>query len=73
MGFDSIERHAVEVSGLTVEEIRQASPSGLRQYLVEKNQKGLSFNSEFPAIGRGNVLRDIITSKELNGEIDATF
>jgi hypothetical protein len=70
MGFELIETHAVKVTGLTVEGIRRLSPEGLRQHLKEKNHKDLSFVSEFPTLGRGNVLRDIINSEELNGEID---
>jgi hypothetical protein len=71
MSFNLVERHAEKVSGLTVETIRRLSPEKIRQHFEEKAKKRLSFVSEFPVIGRGNVLRDnLIHSEELNAEID---
>ena len=71
MPFTTIEKNVEKVVGLSVEEIRKFSPSELRRYLEKKNKKKFHFTSEFPVIGRGNVLRDnIITSEEINKEID---
>jgi hypothetical protein len=71
MPFTAIEKNAEKVVGLSVEEIRKYSPNELRHFLENKNKKKLFFMTEFPVIGRGNVLRDsIITSKEINKEID---
>mgnify|MGYP000113762033 CR=1 FL=1 len=57
--------------GLSIEKIREYSPSELRQYLEEKNKKELLFLSEFPNVGRGNILRDQPASRKLiNEEID---
>ena len=71
MPFTAIEKNAERVVGLSVEEIRRYSPSELRCHLEEKNKKKLFFTTEFPVIGRGNVLRDsIVTSEEINRDID---
>jgi len=71
MPFTTIERNAEKSVGLSADEIRRYSPGELRRHLEEKNHKKLSFTTEFPVIGRGNVLRDsIATSEQLNKEID---
>ena len=71
MPFVAIEKNAEKLIGLSAEEIRRYSPSELRRFLENKNKKKLSFTTEFPVIGRGNVLRDsIITSEKINKEID---
>ncbi|MCL2800386.1 MAG: hypothetical protein FWD28_01325 [Treponema sp.] len=71
MPFAVIEKNAEKSVGLTVEEIRKSSPGELRNFLEEKNKKKFSFTTEFPVIGRGNVLRDnIITTEQINKEID---
>ena len=71
MLFTVIEKNAEKVVGLSVEEIRNYSPGELRRHLEKRNKTKLSFTTEFPVIGRGNVLRDsIITSEEINKEID---
>ena len=71
MPFVAIEKNAEKLVGLSAEEIRKYSPSELRQYLEKKNKKKLFFTTEFPVIGRGNVLRDsIITTKKINKDID---
>ena len=70
--FNNIEKHVEEVTGLTVEQIRRFSPEKLRAYLEHKNNKKFSFTSEFPTVGRGNILRDGIEgTTEINKEIDA--
>ena len=71
MAFTAVEKNAERLIGLSADEIRKYSPDQLRRHLEEKNQKKFSFVSEFPVIGRGNVLRDsIATSEELNRDID---
>ncbi|MCL2186432.1 MAG: hypothetical protein FWB86_11370 [Treponema sp.] len=71
MPFTTVERNAEKLTGLSTEEIRNFSPYELRNYLEKRNKKKLFFSTEFPVIGRGNVLRDsIITSEEINKEID---
>ena len=71
MLFAEVEKNTEKLVGLSAEEIRDYSPRELRSYLEKRNKKKLSFTTEFPVIGRGNVLRDnIITSKEINREID---
>jgi hypothetical protein len=47
------------------------SPSELRDYCSKKNGKALIFISEFPTIGRGNVLRNnLVSGEKLNKDID---
>ena len=71
MPFAMIEKNVEKLVGLSAEEIRQYSPGELRRYFEKRNKKKLNFTTEFPVIGRGNVLRDsIITSEEINKEID---
>jgi len=71
MRFNIVEKNVAALIGLPVETIRMYSPSELRFYLEKKNKRKFSFTTEFPVIGRGNVLRDnIITSEEINRDID---
>jgi len=71
MPFAEVERNAEVLVGLSAETIRQYSPGKLRAYLEKKNKRKFSFLSEFPAIGRGSVLRDnIVTSEKINKDID---
>ena len=71
MPFTVVEKNVAALIGLPIEVIRMYSPNELRQFLEKKNKKRLSFTTEFPVIGRGNVLRDnIITSEEINKDID---
>ena len=71
MLFSSVEKHAEKQTGLTAAQIRAFSPEEFRHYLEKKNKKPLSFNSEFPVIGRGNVLRDdLVYQTVLDSEID---
>jgi len=71
MPFAAIEKNVERSVGLSAEEIRKCSPGELRRFLEERNKKKFSFSTEFPVIGRGNVLRDnIITTDKLNREID---
>jgi len=71
MPFAAIEKNVEKLVGLSAEEIRKYSPGELRCFLEKKNKKKLSFSTEFPVIGRGNVLRDnMLTSEQINKEID---
>jgi len=57
--------------GLTIEEIRYENPTEIALIIEQKQNKKLSFSSEFPFIGRGNILRDgIVTSQNINKDID---
>ena len=49
-------------TGLSSEQIKSFSPEEIRKHLTEKTRKSFSVTTEFPKIGRGNVLRDGITS-----------
>ena len=70
--FNSVEKNAERLTGLNVAQIRDFSPSRLRKHLEEKNAKRFRFVSEFPYIGRGNVLREsLVDSNLLNAEIDS--
>jgi len=71
MRFNVVEKNIAALIGLPIETIRMYSPSELRLYLEKKNKRKFSFTTEFPVIGRGNVLRDnIITTEEINRDID---
>lgn len=71
MFFSRVEQNAEKVTGLSLSQIKSISPEKFRSYLEKKNKKPFMFTSEFPLIGRGNVLRDnLISSKDLNAEID---
>jgi hypothetical protein len=69
--FSSVERGVESRLGLPVETIRKLSPGELRDYLNRRSGSSLKFVSEFPSIGRGNVLHDcIVDSVTINSEID---
>jgi hypothetical protein len=71
MPFAAVEKNVETLIGLSAETIRKYSPDELRLHLENKNKRKFSFTSEFPVIGRGNVLRDgIKTSEEINKDID---
>jgi hypothetical protein len=71
MPFIMVEKNAENLIGLSAETIRKYSPNELRLHLENKNKRKFSYTSEFPVIGRGNVLRDgIKTSEEINKDID---
>lgn len=58
-------------TGLTTEQIRSFSPEELRLHITKKTNKPFRVTTEFPTIGRGNVLRDgIVSSAEINKDID---
>nr|WP_320010815.1 hypothetical protein [uncultured Desulfobulbus sp.] len=58
-------------TGLTPKEIRDLSPEEIREHLTKKIGKPFKIITEFPFIGRGNVLRDnLISSSNINRAID---
>ena len=63
--------HAAATVGMSLSDLKNAEVSEIRRKIEEKHGKPLSFTSEFPIIGRGNVLRDrIMTTQHINAEID---
>ena len=57
--------------GVSQEDIRAFSPHHMRNHMEKRSGEKIRFESEFPTIGRGNVLRDsIITREEIDREID---
>jgi hypothetical protein len=57
--------------GLSMDELNKLDPREIATYFEKKDNKKLSFHSEFPFVGRGNVLRDgIVTSAMINKDID---
>ena len=57
--------------GVSQEDIRSFSPQHMRNHIEQRSGEKIRFESEFPTIGRGNVLRDsIITREEIDREID---
>lgn len=67
----SLEQSIAEKVGLSIQEIRQKSPAEIAAFIEHKTTRKLTFSSQFPFIGRGNVLRDgVRTSEEINMEVD---
>ncbi|MCQ2336372.1 MAG: hypothetical protein MJ010_04230 [Paludibacteraceae bacterium] len=63
--------HIESLSGLSVAQIRSFTPEELRSHLENKNGKPFQYVSEFPVVGRGNVLRDGLYSREdIDRDID---
>lgn len=57
--------------GLSLSDIKRLNPTEINDYIESKNKKKTKITTEFPFIGRGNVLRDgIITHDKINQEID---
>jgi hypothetical protein len=57
--------------GLSLKEIDSKNPVEISEFFYRKTGKKLSFSSEFPFIGRGNVLRDgLVSNENLNSDID---
>ena len=72
MSFSKIERNIERLTGLPITQIRNMGVTELRAYLGKKNGAKQRIVSEYPVIGRGNVLRDsLISTEELNAEVDA--
>ena len=69
---NEIIKHIEVVTGLTSAQLKDFSPEEFRNFIERKKKKKLSFLSEFPTIGRGNILRNsLLSSQEINSEIDA--
>jgi hypothetical protein len=69
--FSKVEKNVETLTGLSVEEIRRFSPEKLRAWLQQRKGVKLAFVSEFPVIGRGNILRDNIADSDMiNRDID---
>lgn len=69
--YQLVAEKAAQRIGLSLEQIRSFSPSELRSFLEKKNKKTMTFISEYPIIGRGNVLRDgLVNKKAINKDID---
>ena len=68
---NAFEQNISRKTNLTIEQIRNTPLDELRAFLKANNTNSLRVVSEYPAIGRGNVLRDgIVSGSELNSEID---
>jgi len=64
-------KNVERMTGLNLKEIRAFSPEKMRSHIENRSRKQILFVSEFPFIGRGNVLRDNLISRcEINKEID---
>ena len=69
--FDLRIKQVEKLTGLSEKQIKSFGPEELREYLENRSGKKIRIVSEFPTIGRGNVLRDnLVTRKCLNEEID---
>ncbi len=56
---------------ISIKEIQDLTPWELSKHIEKEKGAKLTFSSEFPFIGRGNVLRDgIISSEKINEDID---
>ena len=65
--FASIEAN----TGLSVTRIRSMSPGEIRRHFEKKTGKPMVYVSEYPSIGRGNVLSDrAVTRSQINASID---
>ena len=65
--FKNLEKHI----GFSLSKIKDVSPGEINRYLEMKSGKKIRITTEFPFIGRGNVLRDgIITHDQINQDID---
>jgi len=57
--------------GLSLSYIDRLNPIDINAHIEKQNGKKIEITSEFPFIGRGNVLRDgIVTHDKINQEID---
>lgn len=60
--------------GMSTQEIREISPGKLREKFAQKAHKAITIVSRFPVIGRGNVLRDQLMSREsIESSLDKIF
>lgn len=69
--FEKVAQHAAEKVGMSLEALRNAGVTEIRRRIEKKNGNTLSFTSEFPVIGRGNILRDkLVTTQQIDADID---
>ena len=69
--FEKLIKNIEKKLGLSIKEIHQLNPVEISQKIEQNTRIGLSFSSEFPYIGRGNVLRDGLQEhKQINNDID---
>jgi hypothetical protein len=67
-----VEQNVSSLMGLPIKEIKEMSASDIRHHIEQHKNAELAFVSDFPFIGRGNVLRDnLITTAELDSNIDS--
>jgi hypothetical protein len=68
---DIIDRIVEEKTGLSAEVIRNMGIDEWRAFVEKRTGKPFTLHKEFPTIGRGNVLRDsLLTREEINTELD---
>lgn len=71
MSFSKIEHNIERLTGLPIAQIRNMGVAELRAYLEKKNGAKQRIVSEYPVIGRGNILRDgLVSTEKLNEEVD---
>lgn len=63
--LSKIRTSAEKKTGLSSSDIQAYSPEEFRKYLEKKSGAKFRFVSEFPFIGRGNVLREKIASTQM--------
>ena len=64
-------KNAELITGMSVSELRNASPEKFRKHCEKQFGKSVRFTSEYPFVGHGNVLRDgIMTRDVLDSEVD---
>ena len=57
--------------GLSLSDIDKLNPIDINTHIEKQSGKKIEITTEFPFIGRGNVLRDgIVTHDKINQEID---
>ena len=57
--------------GLSLSDIDRLNPIDINAHIEKRNGKKIEITSEFPFIGRGNVLRDgIVIHDKIDQEID---
>ena len=72
MSFLEIERSIERLTGLSIARLRDMGVTELREYLEKKNGVKVRVVSEYPVIGRGNILCDgLISHEQLNQDVDA--
>ena len=70
--IEKIIKNIEHKTGLSIYDIYKLNPIDISRKIEQKTGKELSFSSEFPYIGRGNVLRDgLVEHKQINSEIDS--